>query len=120
MAKNNNGPTLWSQRISSAKRYYKKWKNKYRCDQLEKYYKGDQWKGKKDFFSINYNPYTLNLIYSTIKIKIAANIFQKPSFIISPRAANDNANMDFAVQSANIKQDVLNTIVQTLSSASVL
>lgn len=112
MAKNEYSANLWAQRISAAQRYHKRWKNKYRCDQLEKYYKGDQWKGKKDFFSINYNPYTLNLFYSTIKIKMAANLFQKPAFTISPRAANDNFNMDFAMQSANTKQDVLNTIVQ--------
>lgn len=108
----NQSAQMWSQRIGAAQRYHRRWKNKYRCDALEKYYKGDQWKGKKDFFSVNYNPYTLNLFYSTIKIKMASNLFQKPSYIISPRAANDNFNLDFAVQSATTKQDVLNTIVQ--------
>jgi hypothetical protein len=109
---NEYSGNLWAQRISAAQRYHKRWKNKYRCDQLEKYYKGDQWKGKKDFFSINYNPYTLNLFYSTIKLKMAGNLFQRPSFTISPRAANSNDNLDFAMQSAATKQDVLNTIVQ--------
>lgn len=112
MSKTNQySTTLWAQRISAAQRYHKRWKNKYKCDQLEKYYKGDQWKGKKDFFSINYNPYTLNLFYSTIKIKMASNLFQRPSFVISPRAANDNFDLDTAVISATTKQDVLNTIV---------
>ncbi len=70
------------------------------------------WKNKRDISNLNYNPYTLNLFYSTIKIKLANLIFQKPAFILNPRPGNAQWNQDFATQSANIKQDILNTIVQ--------
>lgn len=112
MPKSPFSTNMWAARINAALRYHKRWKNKYRCDVLENYYKGNQWKVKKDFFPINYNPYTLNLFYSTIKTKMGGTIYQKPSYIINPRPSNSNQNLDFAVQSATLKQDVLNTIVQ--------
>jgi hypothetical protein len=60
--------TNWADRISSANRYFKDWSDRFKCDALERYYEGDQWRGKKDYQNLNYNPYTLNLFYSTIKI----------------------------------------------------
>src|SRR6266851_446512 len=101
----------WKLRIESANKYHSEWSSRFKCDILEQYYQGFQWKYKKDMSTINYLPYTINLFYSTIKIKLASLLFQKPQYILSPRPGNSQWDQDFAVQSSNLKQDVLNTIV---------
>ncbi len=104
--------SLWSRRMHNSKMYFDNWHSTFKCDQLERYYENFQWKGKADSQSINYNPYSINLFYTTIKIKLANLLFQKPAYILSPRPGNSQWDMDFAVQSSNLKQDVLNTIIQ--------
>lgn len=102
----------WSARLTNANKLYGEWQTKFRCQTLEEYYEGFQWKGKRDFLTVNYNPYTINLFYSTIKIKLASLLFQRPSFLISPKPGNSQWDLDFAVRSAELKQDTLNTIIQ--------
>jgi hypothetical protein len=102
----------WLLRIQSANKMFGEWEGKFKCKLLEEYYEGFQWKQRRDYPTTNYNPYTLNLVYSTIKIKLASILFQKPQYIIGPSPGNSQWNMDFAVQSAQLKEDVLNTIVQ--------
>lgn len=107
---------FWGQRIHNADRFYQDWESLFKCEILEQYWKCQQWKGRRDYITVNYNPYTLNLFYSTIKTKLASLLFQKPSFLLSPRPGNSNWDLDFAVESSNIKQDVLNTIIQNPSA----
>lgn len=101
----------WETRIECANKYHGEWAGRYKCKMLEDYFRGFQWKQRRDYPTTNYLPYTINLIYSTIKIKLASLLFQKPKYIISPKPGNSQWNQDFAVQSAQIKEDVLNTIV---------
>jgi hypothetical protein len=101
----------WQTRIEAANKVHGEWEGKFKCKLLEDYYEGFQWKQRRDYPTTNYNPYTLNLIYSTIKIKLASLVFQKPKFLVSPTPGNSQWNMDFAVKSAQLKEDVLNTIV---------
>lgn len=104
--------TLWRKRITNADKVYGDWETRFRCKVLEDYYEGFQWRSKKDFFTVNYNPYTINLTYNSIKIKMATLLFQRPTFILSPTPGNSQWDLDFAVRSAQLKQDVLNTIVK--------
>jgi hypothetical protein len=103
---------FWETRIYNANKYYSEWATKFKCDILEKYYEGEQWKGRRDFVTVNYNPYMLNLVYSTIKVKLAGLVFQKPAFLISPKPGGQDWSADQAMQSAGIKQDMLNTVIQ--------
>lgn len=105
------GNSLWQTRITNAHKYFDAWHSKFKCNQLEDYYEGIQWKFKRDLSTVNYNPYTINLVYSTIKIKLASLLFQKPKFILAPRPGNSQWDLDFAVQSSALKQDTLNTII---------
>lgn len=107
---NLNNP--WITRIESANKLFTEWEGKFKCKQLEEYYEGFQWKQRRDYPTTNYNPYTLNLVYSTVKIKLAGLLFQKPKFLVTPSPGNSQWNLDFAVQSAQLKEDILNTIVQ--------
>lgn len=101
----------WQRRVTSALKAKEKWATKFRCKLLNDYYEGFHWKQKFGRQLANYNPYTINLFYSTIKIKLASYLFQNPKFTLSPRPGNSEWDMDFAMQSAELKQDVLNTIV---------
>ena len=100
----------WQTRIESANKLYGEWEGKFKCKLLYEYYEGFQWKQRRDYPTTNYLPYTINLFYSTIKIKLAGLLFQKPKFLITPTPGNSNWNEDFAVQGATLKSDVINTI----------
>jgi hypothetical protein len=102
----------WTARISAADKYYKAWEEKFSCKRLVDYYEGFQWKARTDGPQLNYKPYTLNMFLSTITIKLANFLFQRPEFIVSPEPGHSHWDLDFAVQSAQLKQDVLNTIVK--------
>lgn len=102
----------WASRISNSLKAKKAWEDKFKCKKLEEYYEGFQWKSRGDGSQIAYNPYTLNLFHSTIEIKLASYLFQRPSFVLSPEPGQSHWDLDFAVQSAQIKQDALNTIIK--------
>lgn len=99
--------TPWKDRTDQANRYYKKWADKYKCDILEKYYRGFHWVGDQE----RPNAYTLNMIYSTIEIKLASYSFQNLAYHVCPRPSKMDWSMETAVASAQAKEDVLNTIV---------
>lgn len=108
-AVNSNSSSPWPIRLDAADKQFGDWHSKFKCDTLESYYEGFQW--KSGYQSRNYNPYTLNLFYSTIKIKLANFLFQRPSFIVTPRPGQADWNYEFAARSSIIKQDTLNTII---------
>lgn len=102
----------WEQRISNANQFYNQWAEKFKVKRLREYYENFQWKGRREFIEVNYNPYVANVIYSTIAGKLSSLLFQKPAYLLNPRPGNSQWSPDFAAQSAEDKQDVLNTIVQ--------
>lgn len=111
MPDNYSQDSAWKTRITGANKQYVEWQGKFKCKTLEEYYEGFQWKQRRDYPTTNYNPYTINLVYSTIKVKLSGLLFQNPKYLITPTPGNSQWNEDFAVQSAELKQDVLNTIV---------
>lgn len=101
----------WITRIANADKVYKAWEDKFACSRLYDYYEGFQWKARVDGPQLNYKPYTLNLVFSTIQIKLANFLFQRPKFIVDPEPGHAHWDLEFAVGSSQKKQDVLNTIV---------
>jgi len=103
----------WQTRIQQANKYYKAWEERFRCETLESYYEGFQWYLANgiplDAMNVR-RPYTLNLIYTTMKRKVANITYTYPEFILTPRPGQMDWNQDMAVQSAQIKQDTLNTV----------
>lgn len=104
----------WQSRIEQANKYYKAWEDRFSCDTLENYYEGYQWKLANGIqLTLGggvRRPYTVNLVYTTIKRKVANITYTYPEFILTPRPGQMDWNQDFAVQSAQLKQDVLNTV----------
>jgi hypothetical protein len=97
----------WEQRISSAERYHEKWESLFKCKKLEDYYESRQWKANSD-----YNPYTINKIYESIQIKLDQFVPIFPKYLVSARPGNSDFDLEHASLSANLKQDILNSLVQ--------
>ena len=108
----NTASNPWVQRLANSEKAYRAWEAKFNCKRLVDYYENFQWKARTDGPQLNYKPYTLNLFYSTIKIKLASFLFQRPEFIVNPEPGHSHWDLDFAVQSAQLKQDVLNTVAK--------
>ncbi len=99
--------SIWSQRLDAADKYYKSWETLFKCEILDKYYEGFQWKSQGE---IAYNPYTINKVYETIQIKISSFIPTFPKFTVESKPANEN-QLESASASANLKSDLLNEII---------
>ena len=99
---------VWADRFKSADLYYNEWQARFKCNILERYYEGEQWKGQN---SLNYNPYVINKFYETVQIKIANFVPTYVGFLVSSRTANED-DIHTAAQSAQLKEDILNTIIQ--------
>ena len=100
---------VWDDRIHSADRYYKQWEGLFKCKILEQYYEGIMWKSQRE---LGYNPYVINKFFENIAIKIAEFMPTTPVFNISPRQENSQYDLEAAIESAQIKEDTLNTIIQ--------
>lgn len=99
---------IWQSRFEASERYYQSWAKRFKCDILEDYYEGHQWKEQGN---LAYNPYTLNEIFNIIEIKIGQFVPTFPVFQISPSPGNTD-DFDAAVDSAELKQHTLNTIIK--------
>lgn len=104
----------WTNRIKNANDYYNTWANRFRCETLENYYEGFQWRlanGQLPEGLGIRRPYTVNLVYATIRRKIANITYSYPEFYLDPIPGSMDWNQDFAVRSAQIKQAAINTVI---------
>lgn len=108
MAKQLIDDNIWQDRLNAATAYYEEWEKYFKCDILDKYYEGFQWKSQSE---LAYNPYVINKIYETIQIKIASFVPTFPKYVVSSKPSNED-QLELASASANIKGDLLNSIIQ--------
>lgn len=99
---------IWKSEIPAAEKYRDERANVFECDTLEKYYEGRQWKSLRDD---SHRLYVINKIYENVQIKIDDFIPQFPHFLVQPRAGNSDYNQEFAIQAAQLDQDILNSII---------
>lgn len=99
---------IWHDRFVAAERYYKEWETRFLCNILDQYYEGFQWKSQDQMWI---KPYVINKVYETIQIKIAQFIPTFPQFMVSSRVGNED-DLAKAASSAQLKEDLLNTVVQ--------
>jgi hypothetical protein len=100
-------PNLWEARIQSAAKSKLEWQTRFDTSKSEKYFEGEQWRTSPG----QEKPYVLNMIFSTIRIKLAGLIFKRPRFILSPTPGHSDWNLEAAVKCAQLKQDALNSII---------
>ena len=98
---------LWSRRLEVANEYYRDWSDRFKCDDLELAYYGFQWEQVED-----YDPYVVNLIFSTIDVKEPNLLFQDPAFNVRPKPNKTDYNAEEAYKLAKLNEDVLNYFAQ--------
>lgn len=106
----NNVPSIWRKRLDAANRKYDDWSHKFGCDLLDDYYEGEQWYNTSGSFTVN-RPYVTNLIYSTLKVKEANLLIPNPRYKVMPRPGNSDMDIESAALSSQLKEDVLNTLI---------
>lgn len=100
--------SIWNDRIKEWDRYYRQWEGRFQCDVLDQYYEGRQWKSQD---TLQPKPYVINKVFETIQIKIANFIPTFPQFLVASKVGNED-DIEAAADSAHLKEDVLNTIIQ--------
>lgn len=98
----------WLSKIYKANKRYDDWSRRFKCDDLEEYYYGFQWKDASQ--SVNYERYVINLIFSTIEVKLPSLLFKEPVFHIKPKPAKMDFDIESAVATASLKESAVNTI----------
>lgn len=96
--------TPWRGRIEAANALYKNWETQFKCDKLDDYVVGKQWNDGDE-------RYVLNMFAANIDIKTASLGFGRLEFNLKPKPTRMDFNPEMAMRSAQIKQDVLNTIL---------
>lgn len=99
---------LLSPRLDAAEKYFSDWAERFKCETLNDYYEGYQWKGQN---SSDPPPYVINLVYSTIEVKRPNLLFQTPQFSIEPQPSQSDFDPESAWITAKLKSDTLNTVV---------
>lgn len=99
---------LWSERIVLANRYYQQWEGLFKCNILERYYEGEQWRAQRE---IGYDPYVINKYYELIQLKIAKYIPSFPNFTLAPKPGNAEWDFEEASRTTQLKEDFLNTCI---------
>ena len=102
---------LWDQRISVGEKAKESWATEFEVKKILRYQEGKQWKNPQTPAPIEH-PYVLNLVQSTIRIKLASLCFHNPEFILTPEPGFSNWNLDSAIRSAQLKQDALNSVIK--------
>jgi hypothetical protein len=98
---------VWLDRIKQAKEYKKAWSQKMKADKMEQYYMGQQWEPS----GTNYEPYTINLVFSAIEIKLPTLLFTEPVYHTKPKPQGSEYDYDSAIKRALLREDMLNTAV---------
>lgn len=100
---------IWLIKIRNANKYYQQWEERFKCRKLEEYWEGYQWRNIIDI--PYYRPYVVNLIYAELKKKLSNILYQNLEYNLTPRPGHYSYNPEFAMQSAQKKQDFLNEMI---------
>lgn len=100
---------VWGPRITNAQEHYRNWSEKFKVTQLEQAYYGFQW--DEQWHTQDYTPYVMNMIFSSIDVKMPSLLFQKPVYRVEPKPAKYDFDPSGAIFRAHLKEDALNTLV---------
>lgn len=109
--RSKNLALVWNPRIEASQEYYKRWADKFQVAELEEAYYGFQWDQFKNEAN-EYKPYVMNMIFSSIDIKMPNLLFKRPVYTIKPRPAKYDFDPNTSITRARLKQDALNYFAQ--------
>lgn len=97
----------WKRDLASSQAAWKIWADKYRIDRAEEFFHGMQWSelGNRD------TKYVINLFYPAIKTKQPSLLFYSPHFMVKERPTREGDAQSHAEARAQLREDVLNTLV---------
>src|SRR5438067_1700868 len=98
----------WLKRTGKADLYYKTWSDRFKCDHLEEYYYGFQWKDGSPITT--YDRYVINLVFSTIEIKKPSLLFSEIAFRVKPKPAKGEFDFTASAARARNREDLINTV----------
>lgn len=96
----------WKRRVRAADDYFEQWQRKFKCKLLEDYYEGKQWRENDQ-----YEPYIINMFYSTIEVKKPSLLFTEPLFHIKPKPSKAEYNLEAAAFESQLLEDTLNSFL---------
>lgn len=102
---------VWLSRIQVANEYHETWWRKFKCSQAIQYYEGEQWQGFPYYFKSNYRPYVVNLVFSTIEVKLPSLVFDKPIFTVKPKPYRSSVDLEAEIRKNQLREAALNTFV---------
>jgi hypothetical protein len=108
LAKQQIKDNVWSDRLKAADRYYEQWEKRFRCNELEKYVEGLQWRNQLE---MGYDPYVINKFYEIIELKVAKFVPSFPNFVLTPKPFAQEWDFETAARTTQTKEDFLNTLV---------
>lgn len=100
----NDIATAWAIRFDNTREYFERWEERFRCKQMSEYYEGIQW----DNVPASAEPYTANLVYSTVETKLPGMAFMNPQASFKPKPSKTDWNPDRAYAQAKLRQDACN------------
>lgn len=95
---------LWAERVRRSTDHYKKWEEDFKARTCEQYYEGKQWLNTPNVYS----PYVINLVFSTIEVKLPNLVFTEPIAQIKPKPGRESWNSEAANADAQLKEDIVN------------
>src|SRR5215471_9389922 len=104
---NPNDPlaSSWMRKVDKSNKYYADWSTKFRCDTLEEYYYGFQW--KDGYPTVKYERYVINFVFANIEIKRPTLLFQNVLFRVKPKPARSEWNFEESTSRARNREDAL-------------
>lgn len=110
MATPQENAAMWLKRFSAWDQRYADWEKRFRCDSLEDFFEGHQWKEDEDKIP-ELKRYVINLFFSSIEAKIPTVTITRPIFNLTPRPSKQDFDQNYAALKSQLQQDTLNTFV---------
>ena len=96
---------VWQGRVEAADKITKAWEDKYKCDELYKYYLGHQWGAEQE------GNYVINHFFAGIETQLPSQLFYHPRYIVKARPSQVDDQFSVAEDRAKLQEDTLNTFV---------
>ena len=96
----------WQKRLTAADKVYDAWDQRFQCEQLEKFYLGEQWGGLTDN---QREKIAINLFFPSIEAKKPSLMFFRPKATITPRPSRSDDPGSPILVRAKLREDTVNT-----------
>lgn len=101
----------WHDRIRAADKVYLEWSRRFRCSLIEQFYENVQWPESLLKGDPRKEPYTVNLVHSTVESRVPTLYFFKPHITARPRPGRGDEALSAVTERAQLQEDTINTFI---------